>query len=66
MDAEADIDAPLQESKQGTVMIETVLCGLCYILQLGELYRLHYNSVSYWMPRRIMMHRYRGTNKELC
>ena len=39
MDAEADIDAPLQESKQGTVMKETVLCGLCYILQLGEFYR---------------------------
>ena len=36
MDASADIDALTQESKQGTMMIETVLCGLCYILKLGE------------------------------
>ena len=57
--ASADIDAQMQESKQGTMMIETVFCGRYYIilLKLGELSymvdlrRLHYNSVSYWMPR---------------
>ena len=27
MDASADIDALMQESKQGTVIIETVFCG---------------------------------------
>ena len=41
VDASADFDAQMQESKQGTMMIETVFCGLCYIiLKLGELYRI--------------------------
>ena len=38
MDASADTDVPLQESKQGTMIIKTVFCGLCYILKLDEFY----------------------------
>ena len=28
LDASADNDAPIQGSKQGTVLIETIFCGL--------------------------------------
>ena len=44
MDASADIDAPMQESKQGAVIMETIFCGLCYIiLKLGE-FRWSYST----------------------
>ena len=74
VDASADIDAPMQESKQGTVVnrnhilwsvlyyIETWLV-LSYVLDLRRLYS---NSVSYRMTRLIVMHQCRGANKEPC
>ena len=44
MDASADIDAPMQESKQGAMIMETVFCGLRYIiLKLGE-FRWSYST----------------------
>ena len=45
MNASADIDALMQESKQGTVIIENVFCGVLY-LKLGEFYVLGYIPVS--------------------
>ena len=65
MDAPADIDALMQESKQGTVIIETVFCGvlyietwwgLWYVLDLGRLHS------SIWMPQLILMHKCRRAN----
>ena len=29
LNAKADVDAPMQESKQGIVTIKAVFCGLC-------------------------------------
>ena len=40
MNASADIDALMQESKQGTVIIENVFCGVLY-LKLGEFYGMY-------------------------
>ena len=65
MDASADIDALMQESKQGIVIIETIFCGVLYIETWGVLsYVL--DSVSFWMPQLILMHKRRRGNKTPC
>ena len=45
LDASADVDTLMQESEQGTVLIEAVFCGLC--LKLGEFHCIYIYSCSH-------------------
>ena len=63
MDASADI---MQESNQGIVIIETIFCGVLYI-ELGDRVLSYVlDSVSFWMPQLILMHKRRRGNKTPC